>query len=107
MAAFAVATRADLDAIAPQVGPEVSAVLVDAKVAGRHGGTGRTAPWDLLAGFDPGVPVLLAGGLTAENVAEAIARARPFAVDVASGVESEPGVKDEEKLRRFMERALG
>ncbi|MFO0968980.1 MAG: phosphoribosylanthranilate isomerase [Gemmataceae bacterium] len=78
-----------------------------AKVAGRHGGTGRTAPWDLLARFDPGVPVLLAGGLTAENVAEAIARGRPFAVDVASGVESEPGIKDEEKLRRFMERALG
>jgi phosphoribosylanthranilate isomerase len=81
------------------------AVLVDAHVPGMHGGTGQTAPWRLLAGFDPGVPLILAGGLTPDNVAEAIRIVRPYAVDVASGVESAPGRKDPDKLRRFIENA--
>ena len=84
-----------------------SAVLVDAHVAGQFGGTGQTAPWDLLADFQPGVPVILAGGLTPDNVATAIRRVRPYAVDVASGVESTPGRKDPEKVRRFIEAARG
>jgi len=70
-----------------------------------HGGTGQTAPWHLLAEFKPGVPLILAGGLTPENVAEAIRIVRPWGVDVASGVESAPGRKDPEKLRRFIENA--
>jgi phosphoribosylanthranilate isomerase len=82
-----------------------SAILVDAHVHGMHGGTGQTAPWQLLADFDPGVPLILAGGLTPENVAEAIRIVRPWGVDVASGVESAPGRKDPEKLRRFIENA--
>lgn len=82
-----------------------TAILVDAHVAGEHGGTGKTAPWDILAGFNPGVPVILAGGLTSENVAEAVRRVRPYAVDVASGVESIPGRKDVEKMRRFLAEA--
>jgi phosphoribosylanthranilate isomerase len=82
-----------------------SAVLVDAYVSGRHGGTSRTAPWDLLAGFRPGVPMLLAGGLTPDNVAEAVRVVRPYGVDVASGVESAPGIKDPEKMRAFIDRA--
>ncbi len=86
-------------------GVAVAGVLADARVEGLHGGTGRTAPWDLLAGFDPGVPLYLAGGLTPDNVAEAIRSVRPAAVDVASGVESAPGRKDPEKLRRFIENA--
>src|SRR5439155_21130983 len=81
---------------------QFSAVLIDADVPGQFGGTGRTAPWELLAGFDPGVPVILAGGLTAENVAEAVRVVRPYGVDVASGVESSPGRKDAEKMRRFV-----
>ena len=55
------------------------------------GGTGHAAPWELLRGFDPGVPLILAGGLTPENVAEAVALVRPWGVDVASGVESRSG----------------
>jgi phosphoribosylanthranilate isomerase len=82
-----------------------AAVLLDGHAAGLYGGTGRAAPWELLAGFQPGVPVILAGGLTPENVAEAVRAVRPYAVDVASGVEASPGVKDAEKLRRFLANA--
>jgi phosphoribosylanthranilate isomerase len=82
-----------------------AAVLVDAHVKGAHGGTGKTVPWRLLSEYRPGVPVILAGGLTPENVAQAIRQVRPYAVDVASGVESAPGQKDPEKMRRFIENA--
>src|SRR5262245_43280729 len=78
------------------------AVLLDAQVQGQYGGTGTTAPWRLLADFRPGVPVILAGGLTPDNVAEAIQLVKPYAVDVASGVEESPGRKAAEKLRRFI-----
>jgi phosphoribosylanthranilate isomerase len=81
------------------------AVLLDASVPRVFGGTGRTAPWHLLAEFRPAVPVILAGGLTPENVAEAIRTVRPYAVDVASGVETRPGQKDADKMRRFIENA--
>ncbi|HEY2787678.1 MAG TPA: phosphoribosylanthranilate isomerase [Fimbriiglobus sp.] len=79
-----------------------AAVLVDAYVEGAVGGTGILAPWDLLAGFDPGVPLILAGGLTPENVAAAVRTVRPWGVDVASGVESAPGMKDPGKIRAFV-----
>ncbi|HXD88152.1 MAG TPA: phosphoribosylanthranilate isomerase [Urbifossiella sp.] len=79
-----------------------AAILVDSLVAGQMGGTGHTAPWQLLAGFDVGVPLILAGGLTPENVAEAIERVRPWGVDVASGVEASPGRKDPRKVERFV-----
>jgi phosphoribosylanthranilate isomerase len=106
--AFAVRDRQNLQAIAAyldacrerQLLP--TAILVDAHMAGLYGGTGQTVPWELLADFRPGVPLLLAGGLTPENVAEAVRRVRPYGVDVASGVESSPGRKDPEKLRRFI-----
>lgn len=79
-----------------------AAILVDAQVSGVYGGSGQRLPWELLVGFDPGVPLILAGGLTPDNVAEAIRIVRPYAVDVASGVESSPGQKDTEKMRRFI-----
>ncbi len=82
-----------------------AAVLVDAHVPGVYGGTGQTAPWQLLRDFEPGVPLILAGGLTPENVAEAIRTVRPYAVDVAGGVEKRPGEKDPDKMRRFIENA--
>ena len=82
-----------------------AAVLIDGHVPGQYGGTGQAAPWRLLADFRPGVPVILAGGLTPENVAEAVRVVRPYGVDVASGVEAAPGRKDAEKVRRFIENA--
>jgi phosphoribosylanthranilate isomerase len=66
-----------------------------------RGGTGETFDWGLLAERRSQVPLILSGGLSAENVAEAIARTRPFAVDSASGTEQAPGKKDEAKLREF------
>jgi phosphoribosylanthranilate isomerase len=68
---------------------------------GMRGGTGETFDWGLLRARRSKVPLILSGGLTAENVAEAIAVARPYAVDSASGTEAAPGHKDPEKLRAF------
>lgn len=102
--AFRVKDSADLDAIRRFVSRcQPAAVLVDSYVAGEMGGTGHQAPWHLLAGFDPGVPLILAGGLTPDNVAEAIRLVKPWGVDVASGVESAPGRKDPDKVRAFVQ----
>ncbi len=109
--AFPVRDRADVDALAAYLdaasaaGRSPAAVLVDAHVPGLHGGTGRTAPWDLLADFRSPVPLILAGGLTPDNVAQAVRTVRPYAVDVASGVESRPGLKDPDRMRRFIDEA--
>ena len=84
----------------------VSAFLLDAPSEG-YGGSGKTFDWSMLRESADGRPIILAGGLTPENVAEAIRIARPYAVDVASGVESAPGVKDEEKVARFIAAAKG
>jgi phosphoribosylanthranilate isomerase len=77
--------------------------LFDAYHHGLHGGTGSSFDWELLSGRRSKVPMVLAGGLTAENVGEAIAIARPFAVDVVSGVEAEPGRKDHAKVEAFLQ----
>jgi phosphoribosylanthranilate isomerase len=79
--------------------------LFDAHRAGVHGGTGENFDWELLAGHHSAVPAILSGGLRPDNVVEAIGVVRPFAVDVASGVESEPGVKDHALLAEFIEQA--
>jgi phosphoribosylanthranilate isomerase len=79
--------------------------LLDAHRPGSPGGTGESFDWELLAGRRSKVPLILAGGLRPDNVADAIAVARPFAVDVASGVESAPGVKDHALMAGFAERA--
>lgn len=81
------------------------AVLIDAAAPGRYGGTGTTVSWSGLADYRRwlhNVPLILAGGLTPDNVAEAIRIVRPDAVDVASGVESSPGKKDHIKVRDFV-----
>jgi len=82
----------------------VEYLLLDAWVPGRPGGTGTRVPAEALVGVGAD-RLFLAGGLTPENVAEAVRRVRPFAVDVASGVEERAGVKDHEKIQRFIERA--
>ncbi len=78
-----------------------TAFLVDAFVPGCWGGTGNTANWRLARRVARYGPLILAGGLRAENVEAAVRRVRPFAVDVCSGVESRPGQKDVEKLKAF------
>jgi phosphoribosylanthranilate isomerase len=75
--------------------------LLDSYTPGRPGGTGETFAWELAAAHPRSVPLILSGGLTPQNVGAAIAATRPYAVDVASGVESSPGKKDPEKLRAF------
>lgn len=75
--------------------------LLDAHAPGLRGGTGETFDWELLRGRRARVPLILSGGLTPANVGEGIAIADPYAVDVASGVEAEPGRKDPSKLEAF------
>jgi phosphoribosylanthranilate isomerase len=75
--------------------------LLDSYVTGLRGGSGETFAWDLVRTHRSKVPVILSGGLSPDNVADAIARVRPFAVDVASGVELSPGRKDHAKLTAF------
>ena len=81
----------------------VIAFLLDAPHSGQYGGTGRTADWTLAQTAAKSHRILLAGGLTPENIAEAILAVHPYAVDVTSGVESKPGKKDPGKLRAFFE----
>jgi len=81
---------------------QAPALLIDAAVKGAYGGTGITADWDQAAKVAKRYPLLLAGGLTPENVAEAVRRVSPWGVDVASGVESSPGVKDANKMQAFV-----
>lgn len=90
---------------------EADAVLLDAHVRGRLGGTGIALEWGALADSVAAVrgrtPVVLAGGLNPGNVAEAIRLLAPDVVDVSSGVESAPGIKDHAKMRRFYDAAQG
>lgn len=103
---FRIRTADDLIAVGEYVADNPSAtILIDAHADGAFGGTGRLAPWELLDGFDPGVPWILAGGLTSENVGDAVRRLRPWGVDVAGGVELAPGIKDQDKVRRFVDAA--
>jgi phosphoribosylanthranilate isomerase len=81
---------------------DVPALLVDASVKGAYGGTGVTADWKGAAELARSYPLLLAGGLTPENVAKAVRQVKPWGVDVASGVESSPGVKDAVKMEMFV-----
>ncbi|MBI4515576.1 MAG: phosphoribosylanthranilate isomerase [Deltaproteobacteria bacterium] len=94
----------DAAALAAAAAYDVDFVLLDAYVEGQAGGTGRRFAWELSAGCDRS-RLILAGGLTPENVAAAVRLVRPLAVDVASGVETRPGVKDPELVRRFIANA--
>jgi phosphoribosylanthranilate isomerase len=85
----------------PDYRGSVQAFLLDTYKAGTAGGTGETFDWEIARQAGESGPIILAGGLTAANVAPAIHAAQPAAVDVASGVEAGPGKKDPEKLRAF------
>ena len=103
-----VRVKADLDRLAELAAHcRAAAVLVDAYSPKALGGTGEVAPWELLERWSCGLPLILAGGLTPGNVAQAVRRVRPWGVDVASGVESSPGVQDARKVRDFLQAARG
>ena len=92
------------------LGIESAGCLIDSRVPGTYGGTGHTVAWDALVKAyrrDSWPSLILAGGLTPDNVAVAIRETQPWGVDVASGVESAPGVKDIELVRRFIANARG
>lgn len=84
---------------------DVAAYLLDSYVPGQSGGTGRAFDWELVRGLPVSRPIILAGGLTPANVANAIAIVQPFAVDVSSGVENESGRKDAQKMIEFVRQA--
>jgi phosphoribosylanthranilate isomerase len=93
-----VRSRADVQALTPF---HTDFHLLDSYVGGLPGGTGATFSWEIARARRSRVPVILSGGLNPDNVAEAIATVRPYAVDVASGVELRPGRKDPDKLAAF------
>jgi phosphoribosylanthranilate isomerase len=80
---------------------DAKGLLLDAFVEGGHGGTGASFDWDLIPKDLP-LPVILAGGLTPENVALAVRKTRPWAVDVSTGVEASKGIKDAAKIAAFV-----
>lgn len=102
--AIRVATEEDLK-VSEEYRGAVSAILLDTRVTGEYGGTGRSFPWKLALQVKD-IPIILAGGLNPENVAQAVAEVHPWGVDVSSGVEAAPGVKDPALIRAFMNNIL-
>jgi phosphoribosylanthranilate isomerase len=91
------------DSLIPLPTFRTDAFLLDSHVPGKAGGTGETFNWDFATAAKKfGRPIFLAGGLTPGNVAEAVRTVQPYGVDVSSGVESAPGVKDAQKIRAFI-----
>ncbi len=96
-----------MESITPLRKYPVAGYLLDAWCPDCYGGTGKTFNWDVAEAAREFGPVILAGGLTPDNVRQAVERVRPYAVDVSSGVESAPGKKDHGKVREFIRRAKG
>jgi phosphoribosylanthranilate isomerase len=98
----------DADSLLSLSAYHTDAFLLDSHVAGKPGGTGETFNWELaLAAKKIGKPIFLAGGLTPQNVAEAVRKVTPFGVDVSSGVEQSPGKKDAQKMKDFIAAVRG
>jgi len=98
----ALPVREDADLLASMADyPDAIGFLLDAWQPDRHGGGGETFDWDRIPAQLP-APIILAGGLTPENVAAAISKVKPYAVDVSSGVETEKGIKSADKIAKFM-----
>jgi phosphoribosylanthranilate isomerase len=103
MKALSIRDKSDLDRVADYAGV-ADRLLFDAKPpkgAELPGGNGMAFDWRLLSGIDPAIPYMLSGGLNAANIAEALAVARPSGIDISSGVESAPGVKDVRLIEAF------
>ncbi|MDD5722829.1 MAG: phosphoribosylanthranilate isomerase [Syntrophales bacterium] len=98
--AFSLRTAGDLGRLADY---PVRAILVDAFVPGLYGGTGKMSNWELAKSLKQTCALILSGGLNSENIQDAIVSVSPHAVDINSGVESSPGRKDHEKIRRIIE----
>jgi phosphoribosylanthranilate isomerase len=95
---------------APSFAQVADRLLFDAKPpkhADRPGGLGVAFDWDLLKTLDPALPFMLSGGLTPDNVADAVRRVKPMGIDASSGLESAPGVKDAGLIRAFIDKARG
>ena len=107
--AFAAGVRApvikamSIGGVDPRAWPEPARLLLDVHDPVTRGGTGRTIDWTAAADLAAQRTIMLAGGLTPDNVADAIARVRPFGIDVSSGVERAPGIKDHQRLRALFE----
>ncbi len=107
--AFRVEAHRGWDEILPYIRDNaVDRILLDTYVEGVPGGTGKTFPWELVNIHNNwgGVPLIIAGGINVSNVERLIKEVNPFGIDVGSGVEREPGKKDEEKLKELMEKVL-
>lgn len=106
--ALRVRSKSFLDELSRYAKAGVDGILLDAFAPTARGGSGRRFDWDLVTGardagaLDNTPPIILAGGLTPQNVQSAVRRIRPWGVDVSTGVESEPGVKSTEKISRFV-----
>jgi phosphoribosylanthranilate isomerase len=99
----AIGVSAATQAGAADAWPARVTMLVDAHDPRRRGGTGRTIDWTIAAAIAARRRTILSGGLTADNVADAVARVRPFGIDISSGVERSPGVKDHARMRALFE----
>jgi phosphoribosylanthranilate isomerase len=109
MKALSIRERSDLDRIADYAGI-ADRLLFDAKPpkgAELPGGNGLAFDWRLLSGVDPAIPYMLSGGLNASNITEALAIAQPSGIDISSGVESAPGVKDVRLIEAFFRAVAG
>ena len=94
-----------MESLIPMGDYQVAAYLLDAYSPDSYGGTGSRFDWDCAIAAKGCGPIVLAGGLDPDNVASAVAKVAPYAVDVSSGVESAPGCKDPDKVRRFIREA--
>jgi phosphoribosylanthranilate isomerase len=109
MKALSIRDKSDLDHVTDYAGV-ADRLLFDAKPpkgAELPGGNGMAFDWRLLSGIDPAIPYMLSGGLNAANIAEALAVARPSGIDISSGVESAPGVKDVRLIEAFFRAVAG
>ncbi|HJV34679.1 phosphoribosylanthranilate isomerase [Geomonas sp.] len=96
-----------MESLAPMADYHVAGFVLDAYSPNAHGGTGETFDWECAIAAKEKGTVILAGGLTPDNVAAAVAKVAPYGVDVSSGVELSPGKKDREKVGKFIKQAKG